>query len=83
VIDPTNGLRRVLLRCGELVHQRTIAVDLRVGEGYILLNDRRLHGRRRFAGDRTMLRLIDDPLPDHRIVPGFTPTRTETPLPMR
>lgn len=79
--SPAASLYAARLR--ELVHQRTITVDLGVGEGYVLLNDRWLHGRRPFAGDRTMLRLIGDPLPEHHIVPGFTPARTGTPLPMR
>jgi Taurine catabolism dioxygenase TauD, TfdA family len=55
----------------ELVRERAITLDLAVGEGYVLLNDRWLHGRRRFVGDRAMLRLIGDPSPEHQVAPGF------------
>ena len=70
-------------RLRELVRQRAITLDLAVGEGYVLLNDRWLHGRRRFVGDRVMLRLIGDPSPDHQIVPGFLPVNAEVSLPGR
>jgi hypothetical protein len=70
-------------RLRELVRQRAITLDLTVGEGYVLLNDRWLHGRRRFLGDRMMLRLIGDPLPEYRMTPGFLPTNAETSLPVR
>ncbi|TMM34388.1 MAG: TauD/TfdA family dioxygenase [Actinobacteria bacterium] len=59
----------------ELLRQRATTLDLAVGQGYILLNDRWLHGRRRFAGDRMMLRLIGDPLSEHRLAPGFAGRR--------
>jgi len=58
-------------RLRELVRLRAITLDLAVGEGYVLLNDRWLHGRRRFVGDRTMLRLTGDPLPEHQVASGF------------
>jgi len=58
-------------RLREFVRLGSIALDLAVGEGYVLLNDRWLHGRRRFVGDRTMVRLIGDPLPEHQVAPGF------------
>jgi hypothetical protein len=58
-------------RLREFVRLRAITFDLAIGEGYVLLNDRWLHGRHRFVGDRTMLRLIGDPLPEHQVVPGF------------
>ncbi len=58
-------------RLRELVRLRAITLDLAVGEGYVLLNDRWLHGRRRLVGDRTMLRLTGDPLPEHQVASGF------------
>jgi hypothetical protein len=67
-------------RLRELVRLRAITLDLAVGEGYVLLNDRWLHGRRRFVGDRTMLRLIGDPLPEHQVAPGFLPVGVGTSL---
>jgi Taurine catabolism dioxygenase TauD, TfdA family len=57
-----------------LVRHQTIALDLPAGHGYILLNDRWLHGRTRFTGHREMLRIIGDPLPHHELPNGF-PTR--------
>jgi hypothetical protein len=65
----------------EHVRQRAITLDLAVGEGYLLLNDRWLHGRTRFVGDRVMLRLIGDPLPDYEVAPGFVPATADLPLP--
>jgi Taurine catabolism dioxygenase TauD, TfdA family len=61
----------------ELVRHRAVTLDLAVGEGYVVLNDRWLHGRSRFTGDRVMLRLLGDPLPEHQIAPGFEPVSTE------
>jgi hypothetical protein len=69
-------------RLREIIRHRAITLDLAVGEGYVLLNDRWLHGRRRFVGDRMMLRLIGDPLPDHHVVSGFLPVSAEVSLPM-
>jgi Taurine catabolism dioxygenase TauD, TfdA family len=66
----------------ELVRRRAVTLDLVVGEGYVLLNDWWLHGRRRFVGDRMMLRLIGDPLPDHQVVSGFLPVGVEVSLPV-
>lgn len=60
-------------RLQELVRQRAITLDLAIGEGYVLLNDRWLHGRRRFVGDRMMLRLMGDPLPERQAARGFLP----------
>jgi hypothetical protein len=59
-------------RLRELVRLRAITLDLAVGEGYVVLNDWWLHGRRRFVGARTMLRLIGDLLPGHQVAPGFS-----------
>jgi hypothetical protein len=58
-------------RLREMVHRRTITLNLAVGEGYALLNQWWLHGRRRFTGERTMLRLIGDTLPDRQLPVGF------------
>ena len=68
-------------RLRELVRKRAITFDLAIGEGYVLLNDRWLDGRRRFVGDRMMLRLIGDPLPEHRIAPGFLPAERRDLMP--
>jgi hypothetical protein len=67
----------------ELLRQHAITLALAIGEGYALLNDRWLHGRRRFIGDRMMLRLIGDPLPEHQLAPGFSPVGAEISLPVR
>ncbi len=67
-------------RLRELVRLRSVTLDLAVGEGYVLLNDRWLHGRRRFVGDRAMLRLIGDPLPEHHVAPGFLSVGAENSL---
>jgi Taurine catabolism dioxygenase TauD, TfdA family len=59
-----------------LVQHHTIALDLPEGHGYILLNDRWLHGRNQFTGHRLMLRIIGDPLTHHELSHGFpTPAR--------
>jgi len=67
-------------RLRQLVRQRAITLDLAIGEGYVLLNDHWLHGRRRFVGDRVMLRLIGDPLPEHQVAPGFQPASADISL---
>ncbi|MEU8091688.1 TauD/TfdA family dioxygenase [Micromonospora chalcea] len=56
-----------------LVQQLTIPVDLRAGHGYVLLNDRWLHGRTGFTGNRMMLRIIGDPLSTDGLPSGFCP----------
>lgn len=60
-------------RLRELVCARALTLDLREGEGYVLLNDRWLHGRSQFTGERIMLRLAGDPLPHVGIPGGFQP----------
>ncbi|MFE9958943.1 TauD/TfdA family dioxygenase [Micromonospora sp. NPDC005299] len=60
-------------RLRRLVQQLTIPVDLGAGHGYFLLNDRWLHGRTRFTGNRMMLRIIGDPLSTDRLPSGFCP----------
>ncbi|MEV0726555.1 TauD/TfdA family dioxygenase [Micromonospora purpureochromogenes] len=66
-------------RLRALVQQQTIPVDLREGHGYILLNDRWLHGRTRFAGNRLMLRIIGDPLSAYALPTGFCPAEAPPP----
>jgi hypothetical protein len=62
-------------------HMQTF--QLRAGEGVLLSNTRWLHGRDSFAGRRTMLRVLGDPLPSTEIRPGFPApapaTDTQTP----
>lgn len=60
-------------RLHELVQRLSIPLDLAVGDGYVLLNDRWLHGRKRFTGGRTMLRLIGDPPLSCELPRGFQP----------
>jgi hypothetical protein len=56
---------------------------LRAGEGVLLSNTRWLHGRDRYSGRRTMLRILGDPLSSTGIMPGFLSleptTGTQTP----
>jgi len=66
-------------RLRTLVRQRAITIDLRAGHGYILLNDRWLHGRTRFTGHREMLRIIGDPLAHHELPKGFQPATARSP----
>ncbi|MGN9889819.1 TauD/TfdA family dioxygenase [Micromonospora sp. L31] len=66
-------------RLRTLVQQLTIPVDLRAGHGYILLNDRWLHGRARFTGNRMMLRIIGDPLSTDGLRSGFCPSQAPQP----
>jgi hypothetical protein len=66
-------------RLRTLVLQRAIAIDLRAGHGYILLNGRWLHGRTRFTGHREMLRIIGDPLPHPELPNGFQPAMARSP----
>lgn len=66
-------------RLRALVQQQTIPVDLREGHGYILLNDRWLHGRTGFTGNRLMLRIIGDPLSTHALPTGFGPAEAPPP----
>jgi hypothetical protein len=66
-------------RIRALVQQQTIPVDLREGHGYILLNDRWLHGRTGFTGNRLMLRIIGDPLSTYALPTGFCPAEAPPP----
>ena len=58
-----------LLRTTIARHTQTFR--LREGEGLLVSNTRWLHGRDSFTGHRTMLRILGDPLPSKRIMPGF------------
>lgn len=62
--DAVPLLRTVIAR-----HMQTFR--LRAGEGMLLSNTRWLHGRDRYHGLRTMLRVLGDPLPGTGIMPGF------------
>jgi Taurine catabolism dioxygenase TauD, TfdA family len=69
--SPAAALYQQRLRA--IVRQHERAIDLTIGNGYIVRNDRWLHGRNKFEGARLMLRLIGDPTPrtgPHRISPG-------------
>lgn len=50
-------------------HLRTFRMG--AGEGVLLNNTRWLHGRDHYAGHRSMLRILGDPLPSTGIMPGF------------
>jgi hypothetical protein len=64
-------LRQHLSTLQSLVREHTIEVVTRRGTGYVLLNDRWLHGRTSFTGHRQMLRLIGDRPADSPLLPGF------------
>jgi alpha-ketoglutarate-dependent taurine dioxygenase len=57
-------LRTVIAR-----HMQTFRLS--AGDGVLLSNTRWLHGRDRYSGRRTMLRVLGDPLPGTGIMPGF------------
>jgi hypothetical protein len=59
-----DGFRRLLAR-----YERR--GRLHAGDGYVLLNDRWLHGCTGFRGDRLMLQVLGDPLSQHAIPTGF------------
>ena len=65
---------RVMPRLVALAEENTLILPLRTGQGYILNNSRWLHGRTRFSGTRTMLRVLGNPLPDLAVRGGFTPS---------
>lgn len=58
-----------ILRAVIIQHQQ--AIQLRAGQGLLVSNSRWLHGRDRYTGPRTMLRILGDPLPGTGIQPGF------------
>ncbi len=69
-------ITRILPRLRATIDQHKVSLRLRPGEGYLLDNSRWLHGRRRFTGERVMIRILGDPLPETAIYPGFTPWTT-------
>jgi hypothetical protein len=58
-----------LLRAAVASHVQTFRLG--AGEGLLLSNTRWLHGRDHYAGHRTILRVLGDPLPNTGIMPGF------------
>jgi hypothetical protein len=58
-------------RLDRTVERHARVLRLREGEGFAVLNDRWLHGRTRFTGDRAMLRILGDPLPPQAFPVGF------------
>jgi hypothetical protein len=65
---------RYVDRLRSLVQSLTQEIRLGEGEGYVLANDRWMHGRTRFSGPRRMLRVIGHPLPGHCLSTGFAAT---------
>ena len=65
---------RVIPRLITLAEEYMLALPLRAGQGYLLNNTRWLHGRTRFSGTRTVLRMLGNPLPDLAICRGFAPS---------
>jgi hypothetical protein len=65
---------RFVDRLRSVVDCRTRIRRLAAGEGFVVLNDRWLHGRTRFDGERTMLRVIGDPRAVLAVPAGFART---------
>jgi alpha-ketoglutarate-dependent taurine dioxygenase len=61
-----------------VIARHVLTVRLHAGEGVLLSNTRWLHGRDRYSGRRTMLRVLGDSLPGTGIVPGFPSPSLET-----
>jgi hypothetical protein len=68
---------QVIPRLITLAEKHLLVLPLRAGQGYILNNSRWLHGRTRFSGRRTMLRVLGDPLPYLAVGRGFAPSISE------
>jgi hypothetical protein len=68
---------RVIPRLVTLAEQHMLTLPLHAGQGYVLNNSRWLHGRTRFSGKRTILRVLGDPLPHLAVRRGFAPTGSE------
>jgi len=73
LVQFTPATARYAGRLRLIVERHTYVVRLAEGHGLVLLNDRWLHGRTRFVGDRTMFRILGDPLPRFALPPGFAP----------
>ncbi|MET7301096.1 TauD/TfdA family dioxygenase [Embleya sp. NPDC005575] len=69
--SPAAHLHLALLR--EVIEENTVTVETSPGCGYVIDNHRWLHARAAFTGDRTMLRVLGDPLPRLALRAGFTP----------
>jgi hypothetical protein len=65
------SLERYVDKLRAIVREHTQEICMRGGEGYVLANDRWMHGRTRFTGTRRMLRIIGDPLPYKPVRTGF------------
>ena len=68
-------VRRWLPELRAAIDRHAITLSLDAGQGYILQNQRWLHGRRAFLGQRVMYRVVGNPLPHLGIAPGFHPAR--------
>lgn len=75
-----DNLARFSPMVGRYVDRLRVVLDRHVrfrqlgaGDACVLMNDRWLHGRSRFEGDRLMLRIAGDPLPQHALPAGFLP----------
>lgn len=66
------GASRILPQLRVAIDEHRMSLRLRAGEGFLLSNSRWLHGRRRFSGQRVILRILGDPLPGDAIKPGFS-----------
>jgi hypothetical protein len=69
-------LTRHVDRLRHVVERQARMLRLAEGEGFALLNDRWLHGRTQFTGDRAMLRMLGNLLPVHSLPSGFVPITT-------
>jgi hypothetical protein len=56
-----------------MVEQRVRTLRLVEGEGFALLDNRWLHGRTQFTGNRIMLRVLGNPQPALALPSGFAP----------
>jgi hypothetical protein len=85
VFEPAGpGRTHIRLRLDDLAwfsasHVQTFRLG--AGEGVLLSNTRWLHGRDHYAGDRTVLRVLGDPLPSTAIMSGFPAPSPSTQTP--
>jgi alpha-ketoglutarate-dependent taurine dioxygenase len=75
------GATQMLPRLRAIIDQHKLSLRLRPGEGFLLDNSRWLHGRRHYTGQRVMMRILGDPLPETGICPGFAPSGYPRPIP--
>lgn len=57
----------------EAIEATVFRIHLLPGDGYIIVNNRWLHGRAQFVGKRVMLRMLADARSGSPIAPGFDP----------